>query len=126
MDELVNLYFTQMNIHCPLLHEPTFRKAIAAGEHLRNGAFGGTVLLVCAIASRYTCDPRVLLAGSDHHHSSGWKWFLLVNRLRKTSFAPAKIYDVQICVVRDVHREAGSQGMQSKLTRYAVHPGRSS
>ena len=111
MDALVDLYFTHMNMHCPLLHEPTFKKSIAAGEHLHNGAFGGTVLLVCAIASRYTRDPRVLLAGSGHHHSAGWKWFLLVNRLRKMSFAPANIYDVQICVVRDVHREADSRGM---------------
>ncbi|KAM5544332.1 hypothetical protein V8D89_001992 [Ganoderma adspersum] len=99
IDELVDLYFVHINCYTPLLHEPTFRKSITAGEHLRNGGFGATVLLVCAVASRFTRDPRVLLDGSDHHHSAGWKWFLLVERVRKMSFAPAKIYDLQICVL---------------------------
>ncbi|KAM5544334.1 hypothetical protein V8D89_001994 [Ganoderma adspersum] len=102
MDELIYLYFAQMNAYCPPLHEPTFRKAIATREHLRNGGLGATVLFVCAIALRFTRDPRVLLNCSDHHHSAGWKWFLLMNRLRKTWFAPAKICDLQICVVLDV------------------------
>ena len=102
MDELVDLYFAQMNCYLPLLHEPTFRESLESGEHLRNGGFGATVLLVCAVASRFTRDPRVLLDGSDHHHSAGWKWFLPVERVRKMSFAPAKIYDLQICVVRNI------------------------
>ncbi|KAM5544331.1 hypothetical protein V8D89_001991 [Ganoderma adspersum] len=96
LDGLVDLYFHHMNGHWPLLHEPTFKNTVAAGQHLRNGGFGATVLLVCAIGARFTRDPRVLLDGSDHHHSAGWKWFLLVDRLRRMSFAPAKIYDVQI------------------------------
>ena len=102
MDELVDLYFTQVNVHFPLLHEPMFRQSIMNGEHLVNGGFGATVLLVCAVASRSSRDPRVLLDGSDHQHSAGWKWFLLVERVRKMSFAPAKIYDLQICAVRNV------------------------
>ena len=100
LDVLVDLYFFHMNTYCPLLHEPTFKQSIEDGEHLRIGGFGATVLLVCAIGSRFTRDPRVLLDYSDNHHSAGWKWFLLVERIRRTSFAPAKIYDLQMYAVR--------------------------
>ena len=99
---LVDLYFRHTNCHYPLLHEPSFKNAVKAGQHLRNGDFGATVLLVCAIGSRFTRDPRVLLDDSDHHQSAGWKWFALVERVQQMAFSPAKIYDLQICVVRDV------------------------
>ena len=102
MDSLINLYFAQMNCYCPLLHEPTFKQSIEGGVHVRHGGFGATVLLVCAIGSRFTRDPRVLLDDSDHHQSAGWKWFALVERVQRMSFSPAKIYDLQICVVRNV------------------------
>ena len=100
LDELVDLYFIHTNSLYPLLHEPTFKKSVATGEHLHNGGFGATVLLACAIGSRFTRDSRVLLPDSNHHHSAGWKWFLHVVGLRKLSFAPAKIYDLQIHAVR--------------------------
>lgn len=100
LDVLVDLYFAHTNSQYPLLHEPTFKRSIAAGEHLRNGGFGATVLLTCAIGARFTRDLRVLLDDSDHHHSAGWRWFLVVVGVRKMSFAPAKIYDLQIHAVR--------------------------
>ncbi|KAM5544367.1 hypothetical protein V8D89_002027, partial [Ganoderma adspersum] len=96
MDVLVDLYFCHMNSCFPLLHEPTFKRSIEAGLHVRNGGFGATVLLVCAIGSRFTRDPRVLLDGSDHPYSAGWKWFLLVNGVRRLSFAPVKLHDLQV------------------------------
>ena len=101
LDELVNLYFVNMNIHCPLLHEPTFKAAVKAGQHLRDGGFGATVLLVCAIGARSTRDPRVLLPDSGHPHTAGWEWFGRVERARRLSFAPAKLHDLQVYAVRD-------------------------
>nr|VWP00236.1 Mannitol 1-phosphate dehydrogenase [Ganoderma boninense] len=71
LDTLVDLYFRHENCHYPLLHEPTFKKSVAAGQHLRNG-------------------------GSTHHHSAGWKWFTLVERARRLSFGPAKLQDLQV------------------------------
>ncbi|KAI1785161.1 fungal-specific transcription factor domain-containing protein [Ganoderma leucocontextum] len=96
VDVLVDLYFCHTNCHLPLLHEPTFKKSIDDRQHLRNGGFGATVLLVCAIGSRFTRDPRVLLEDSDHPHSAGWKWFRHVERARRLSFAPAKLHDLQV------------------------------
>ncbi|KAM5544387.1 hypothetical protein V8D89_002047 [Ganoderma adspersum] len=96
LDALVELYFHHMNCHLPLLHEPTFKNAVRGGQHLRDAGFGATVLLVCAIGSRFTRDPRVLLHGSAHLHSAGWKWFHAVEKARRLSFAPAKLHDLQV------------------------------
>ena len=101
LDTLVDLYFCHMNTHFPLLHEPTFKAAVKAGQHLRNGGFGATVLLVCAIGARSTRDPRVLLPDSGHPHTAGWEWFGRVERARRLSFAPAKLHDLQVYAVRD-------------------------
>ena len=100
MDVLVDLYFCHTNSCFPLLHEPTFKKSIEAGLHIRDGGFGATVLLVCAIGSRFTHDLRVLLDGSDLLHSAGWKWFLPVSAVRRLSFAPAKLHDLHVYAVR--------------------------
>ncbi|PIL25393.1 transcription factor [Ganoderma sinense ZZ0214-1] len=96
LDALVDIYFCHTNCHYPLLHEPTFKKAVNAGQHLRSGGFGATVLLVCAIGSRFTRDPRVLLRDYDHPHSAGWEWFRHVEKARGWSFAPAKLHDLQV------------------------------
>ena len=99
MNVLVDLYFRHENCHYPLLREPTFKKSIEAGQHLCNHGFGATVLMVCAIGSRSTRDPRVLLHGSAHYHSAGWTWFLHVEKARRLSFAPAKLCDLQVYAV---------------------------
>ncbi|KAL0565454.1 Gypsy retrotransposon integrase-like protein 1, partial [Marasmius crinis-equi] len=65
LPELVNIYFREVNIYIPLLHRPTFDRLLAAGQHRRDELFGAILLLVCAIAARYTDDPRVLLDDSD-------------------------------------------------------------
>ncbi|KAM5544144.1 hypothetical protein V8D89_002193 [Ganoderma adspersum] len=96
LDALVDLYFCHMNIHFPLLHEPTFKAAVKAGQHLRDGGFGATVLLACALGARSTHDPRVLLPGSGHPHTAGWAWFGRVEQARRLSFAPAKLHDLQV------------------------------
>ena len=101
LDALVDLYFSRMNSVYPLLHEPTFKRSIRAGQHLRNGGFGATVLLVCAIGSRFTRDSRVFLPDSTHPHSAGWKWFRDVKRAKGLSFAPARLHDLQVYAVRN-------------------------
>ncbi|RXW16420.1 hypothetical protein EST38_g9435 [Candolleomyces aberdarensis] len=62
---LVGYYFKHINIELPLLHRPTFEKEIAQGLHKRNATFGAVVLLVCAMGSRYSSDPRVQLSETD-------------------------------------------------------------
>ncbi|KAK7000158.1 hypothetical protein R3P38DRAFT_3219034 [Favolaschia claudopus] len=76
MSSLIDLYFTQINIYIPLLHRPTFEKYPASASsyqtvHHRNDAFAATLLLVCAIASRYSDDPDIVAEGMG----CGWRWF---------------------------------------------------
>ncbi|EIN12509.1 hypothetical protein PUNSTDRAFT_61047 [Punctularia strigosozonata HHB-11173 SS5] len=94
LHELTNLYFAHSNVYTPILHRPMFEKALADGLHLRDTGFGGVVLLVCAIASRYTHDPRVFLRGAPTQ-SAGWKWYSQVEMVRKSPLAPPRLYDVQ-------------------------------
>jgi hypothetical protein len=54
---------------------------------------------LCACAARYSDDPRVLLDGSNAWHSSGWKWFVQVQMLRRSLTGPPVLYDVQMYAV---------------------------
>ncbi|KAL7280934.1 hypothetical protein ACG7TL_005883 [Trametes sanguinea] len=99
--ELLELYFRHINDTTPLLHKPTFMQSIREGLHLRHGGFGATVLLACALGSRYSHDPRVLLDGSDSWRSAGWKWYQKVEDMHKSPLAPVQLYDVQICAFID-------------------------
>ncbi|PBK67159.1 hypothetical protein ARMSODRAFT_938302 [Armillaria solidipes] len=71
---LVTLYFTHYNSYLPLLHRPTFEKAMADGEHWTDHLYAGTLLLVCALGARHSNDPRIFSTqpgGSE----AGWKYF---------------------------------------------------
>jgi hypothetical protein len=94
LGELVDHYFKESNNYLPILHRPIFEKAIAEGLHLHDNGFGGVVLMVCAIGSRYTHDPRVFLRGAPTQ-SSGWKYYNQVQMVRKSPLAPPRLYDVQ-------------------------------
>ena len=78
MDELVELYFFHINMFFPVLHLPTFEADRKSGLHLRDSAFGGVVLLVCALAAGFSHDRRVLVDGEENWHSAGWNWFTQV------------------------------------------------
>ena len=78
MKELVDLYFFHINTFTPVLHRPTFEASLDSGLHHRDPNFGGVVLLVCALASRFSHDRRVLVDGEENWHSAGWNWFTQV------------------------------------------------
>lgn len=97
----------------PALHEAYFRRDLKSGLHYVDNSFGFVVLGVCAIASRYCDDPRVLLdsevaeaqsEGSAEvplsRHSAGWKYFSQVMALPRALFSTPTLHDVQFCCVR--------------------------
>lgn len=125
MVELIDFYFTHTNLLMPLLHRPTFEKGVADGYHRRSSDFGGTVLLVCAIGSRYSTDPRVFLPVANSDHSAGWKWFDQVQMVQKSRLAPPSLYDLQkYCVsVGPTLSETYSHPYASCLLYFCkVHP----
>ncbi|KAJ6472406.1 fungal-specific transcription factor domain-containing protein [Mycena sanguinolenta] len=73
LSALINLYFSRKNLYSPILHRPTFERSIADGLHTRDVTFGSVVLLVCAIASRYSDDIR--LQQETEPLRRGWQFF---------------------------------------------------
>ncbi|KAF8829082.1 hypothetical protein HHX47_DHR3000888 [Lentinula edodes] len=96
MLSLVSLYLVSVNIFFPIIHAPTFQQSIAEGVHFRDQRFGATVLLVCAIGSRYSADPRVLHV-PDSELSSGHQWFAQVRTLRQSLLEVPSLYELQQC-----------------------------
>ncbi|KAJ7348419.1 hypothetical protein DFH08DRAFT_865945 [Mycena albidolilacea] len=56
---LIDLYFIHRNLYFPVLHRPTFERAVADELHTRDAAFGAAVLLVCATGARFSDDAHV-------------------------------------------------------------------
>ncbi|PBK78576.1 hypothetical protein ARMSODRAFT_873708 [Armillaria solidipes] len=96
---LIGLYFTESNIFLPVLHRPSFERSVAESTHLSDPVFATVLLAVCAIASRYSTDPRVLI--DNESSSSGWKWMqpILVDRRANTSSSPPLLYCQSTCLV---------------------------
>nr|GAT57152.1 predicted protein [Mycena chlorophos] len=59
MQELIELFFTHVNVYLPILHRPTFEKAVSEVLFLKDDSFAAVVLLVCAVASRWHPDPQI-------------------------------------------------------------------
>ncbi|KAF8628855.1 hypothetical protein AX15_003649 [Amanita polypyramis BW_CC] len=95
---LIDLYFEYVNLFLPLLHRPTFEKLVRQNFHRQSSSFGSCLLLVCAIASRHTDDPRVLLdeeVNTGRRLSSGWKYFSQVPQMRSCLVGRISLYDLQ-------------------------------
>ena len=97
MAKLIDGYFDNLNVYMPLLHTPSFQRNVRDGVHLREPLFGAVVLLVCAIGSRWTDDPRVQ---TDDGTTPGWRWFTQVDTVRWSIFERPTVEDVQACAVR--------------------------
>ncbi|KIY73021.1 hypothetical protein CYLTODRAFT_387421 [Cylindrobasidium torrendii FP15055 ss-10] len=125
---LISLYFMHFHVYIPLFHQPSFRQSVAAGLHHRDVRFGHVVLLVCAIASRASDDPRVFLDDQLDEHSSGWKYYVQVNALPRGHFDRPNIHDLQHCCLSAEYL-MGTSSPQSSWTliglgiRYAIEMG---
>ncbi|KAJ8455209.1 hypothetical protein ONZ45_g19013 [Pleurotus djamor] len=96
MPTLIDNFFEQYNTFYPILHRPTFETSVKDNLHLTQRAFGGIVLLVCAIGSRHCNDPRVLLDGvDDSNQSHGWRYFSQISFVCNTVLFTPTLYDLQ-------------------------------
>lgn len=99
MDSLILLYFVRNNLYLPLLHRPTFERQYSERLHEADPGFACVLLLVCAVASRFSNDPRVLRQdpgqGTPSLKTAGWKYFDQVQMQRKSLTAPASLFDLQ-------------------------------
>ena len=99
MRHLLDTYFEIHNIILPTLHRPTFERSLADRLHERNESFGAVVLLACAIACRYSDDPRVTHPIVTSTSNTGWNIFNQVDRLRRTRLVGHQLYDAQVYAV---------------------------
>ncbi|KAJ7138657.1 fungal-specific transcription factor domain-containing protein [Mycena filopes] len=89
---LVGLYFAKCNTPLPLLHRPSFERALfGEHRHLSDAKFGAVVLLVCALGARWCDDPRI--ADGEERERCGYAWFAQV-QLGSVMLAP-EVADVQ-------------------------------
>ncbi|KIY63793.1 hypothetical protein CYLTODRAFT_425777 [Cylindrobasidium torrendii FP15055 ss-10] len=97
---LVDLYFVNSNNYLPLLHRPTFERAIKENVHLTDQGFAATLLLVCGIGSRYSDDLRVRLDSAlDDPYSAGWKYFVQIPPMEVGPSTIPSLYELQKCVL---------------------------
>lgn len=103
LQSLVTIYFSHVNIFTCLLHQPTFETGLRAGYHLADRQFGATVMAVCAVAAKYSDDPRVLMEGTNTQLSSGWKYIRQVQPIRTSLIRTATLYEAQLICVQSFH-----------------------
>ncbi|KAJ6587705.1 fungal-specific transcription factor domain-containing protein [Mycena sp. CBHHK59/15] len=90
---LVAAYFTHVNVYLPLLHRPTFEVALARQQHLREDDFAATLLLVCAIGSRWA--DGAAQGDSEARLACGWEWYDQVPQGQSHLFGQASLYHLQ-------------------------------
>ncbi|KAG2014304.1 nuclear protein [Coprinopsis cinerea AmutBmut pab1-1] len=95
LEHLVDTYFRMCNVFIPVLHRPTFEKSVKAGLHLKDRGFGGCLLAVCAVASRYSSDKRVIPEGVTSELSCGYQWFKQLRLFRKSFIRTPSLYELQ-------------------------------
>ncbi|KAF9066469.1 fungal-specific transcription factor domain-containing protein [Rhodocollybia butyracea] len=91
---LIRDYFHYMGPYIPILHRQTFENGVIHGWHRIDQNFGAIVLAVCAIAARFTDDPRVLL--QDTKLAAGWQYFRQIRLVRSNFVEPASIFELQM------------------------------
>ncbi|KAJ3838064.1 fungal-specific transcription factor domain-containing protein [Lentinula raphanica] len=95
--DLIKVYFEEVSpFSFPVLHEPTFKRAVSSGLHLVDHNFGATVLAVCALASRHSDDPRNYINPTDYEQLIGWKWFRQIQLLRPSFVDTVTLYELQL------------------------------
>ncbi|KAF7372556.1 Zn(2)-C6 fungal-type domain-containing protein [Mycena venus] len=102
---LIELYFVHVNVYVPLLHRPTFQREVDGGLHLRDDSFAAILLLVCAVASRWSTDPLVTSPSGPESVGTqtagagrlacGWEWFEQVPLVGNHLFEQATLYALQ-------------------------------
>lgn len=107
---LVDAYFQHVNPFLPLLHRPSFETSVAKRLHFVDHSFGSTLLLVCALGSRHSEDPRVFIADAKTPHSAGWRWLEQVPLNRKSFVEKPSLRELQnhaVCHLPLTYRSVG-------------------
>lgn len=96
MLHLIEVFFYAVNAFFPVLVRSTFEKSIRDGLHEQNYHFGALLCVVCALACRFSSDPRVFDGNKYQEQSCGWQWFEQVHPIQPMIIVhPPSIYELQ-------------------------------
>ncbi|KAJ3885771.1 fungal-specific transcription factor domain-containing protein [Lentinula edodes] len=105
---LIDLYFTHVHPFFPILHRPTFIRAVSDHLHIRDHGFGSVVLCVCAIGSRFSQDPRNYPESITSENSLGWPWYQQVSQIQAIDVEPPTLYKLQHCCLSAIYLKGTS------------------
>ncbi|KAG8879625.1 hypothetical protein FRB97_001320 [Tulasnella sp. 331] len=112
MRTLVDRCFSDVMTFMPILHKPSFEKALAEEKHRKDLDFARLLLIVCSVGSRFCHDPRVCLTspeGEIEWSSAGWVYFAQVYQTKsKPLLVTAKLIDLQIMALTSTYLQATS------------------
>ncbi|KAL0956386.1 hypothetical protein HGRIS_002533 [Hohenbuehelia grisea] len=111
LDDLIDIFFEKINLYIPLLHRASFERLVEEGLHLQDRWFASVLLAVCALASRYSDDPRVMMGGSEL--SSGWRWFSQIQVLRQSFLNIPSLFELQFYALAVVYYHGSSNPQAS-------------
>nr|GAT44707.1 predicted protein [Mycena chlorophos] len=128
LDLLVRTFFERVNIVITLLHRPSFERNLAAGLHYSEPHFGELVLGVCAVAAKFTDDPRVILPGTNSRLSSGWQYYQQIRPYQKSLIRSITLFEAQTLCLCVIYIQGGSTpdmcwGLGGAGVRYAQEVG---
>jgi Fungal specific transcription factor domain len=95
---LIALFFRHVAPTFPVLDRRKFEDAFNRRLHRESGQHEALVLLVCAIGSTYSNDPRIA-SNSGNTPGDGWRYFLH-GRDWLQCLTPATLPELQILTVR--------------------------
>ncbi|KAK1221480.1 Gypsy retrotransposon integrase-like protein 1 [Marasmius sp. AFHP31] len=109
---LISLFFANAHPIYPVLHKSIFEQSVRDGLHYRDTYFASVLLVVCAIGSRFSLDPRVFEkddgiegnwdSGNGYDGvpksriSAGWKWFRQINLTRTELGTKSSLHELQM------------------------------
>ena len=102
LNHLIDSYFINVNCTFPLLHKPTIIDNLNTKKF--QSEFAGVILLVCAIGSQHSDDPRVLSSRNDPRFAG--ENFYHIYKLkcqRKSMLASPSIEEIQSLILTQIY-----------------------
>lgn len=97
LNQLLDLFFQQLNPLLPIIHEQSLRKNLAQGRAEKDSAFRGLVFTIIAIASRFLPNDSRVLADQNDPDSAGDHW-AAASRFHHQVYA-ASLINVQVLLL---------------------------
>ncbi|TIB67117.1 hypothetical protein E3P77_01859 [Wallemia ichthyophaga] len=110
---LTNIFFDRLNVYFPVLHKSSFLYNLQNNTH--DPKFGAIVFLLCAAASRYSNDPRVVPDDDKDEQGNVKNWRFAGNSFfikfkthcRRFLLTAATLQDLQLIILMIVYLQGG-------------------